>query len=676
MKKALFVIVVAVLVISLALPSALVGASPNSGTVGLWHLDEGSEKTAYDSSGLSNDGTLSGGRFGGALSFDGVGDYVACGAAVDDSITTGVTLEAWIKPAVKQNGGIISNDYTLGNEKGYDFFLWAKGSNGRLYIDFGNGSDCGRTYWAIPGADWYGYWHHVAATWDGSTVRLYVDGSEVGTTPLSGTYSSPTKDTLIGGINYLTPPYCSFDGIIDEVRISNVAYTTFDLANPPSVILGETVALWHFDSDADDSSGNDNNGTIYGASWIPAGPTWTSGLFDGALSFDGVDDYVEIPHTTSLDITDQIAVEAWINLDTVDKNDPLGGTIIRKGAWPIVDPPPTWGFDIKWGKLRAFIYDEDSPYIANGATVLSAGVWYAVAFTYDGSELQIYLNGVPDGSPTSHMGDIDSTSASVWIGRKDQVDFFHGTIDEVRIWNTASPSFGLEASPDTAFNPIGTTHTVTATVTPAVEGVPVVFEVTSGPDAGSPKTVYTDPNGEAELIINNGLNGAGEDVITVSLANGYAEDPVAAPDSIVVYKYWLENFVTGGGNIKDGRKPAWTFAGTVGVLTDVGIVGQFQIVDHTVKKGETWHCNDFSSLDFSGDPIVGPSGPSASHTTATFTGTFNSNRGNQAELTVTIQDLGEPGAGIDKIEVSEVSNGLTVGPQAIDGGNFQVHDIE
>ena len=133
----------------------------------------------------------------------------------------------------------------------------------------------------------------------------------------------------------------------------------------------------------------------------------------------------------------------------------------------------------------------------------------------------------------------------------------------------------------------------------------------------------------------------------------------------------LENFVTGGGKINaNGNKAAWTFGGTVGVaLVGGGIVGQFQIVDHEGK--EAWHCNNnFSALSFSGGPAESPP---ASHDTATFEGTFTSNRGSSAVLTVTIKDLGEPGAGVDKIEVT---GDPTIGETTINGGNFQVHDIE
>ena len=199
------------------------------GLVGLWHFDEGEGLIAYDSSGNSNDGTIHGagwvsGLCGSALSFDG-DDYVDCGPSVDDDITTGITLEACIKPEFKQNGGIVSNDITFSSKKGYDFFLWfAHGSYGRLYIDFGNGSTLGRIGWDIPSLDWYNQWHHVAATWDGSVIKLYADGSKVAEVGYSGTYSAPGKNTFIGAIN-LTSAHYNFDGLIDEVRIWDGALT-------------------------------------------------------------------------------------------------------------------------------------------------------------------------------------------------------------------------------------------------------------------------------------------------------------------------------------------------------------------------------------------------------------------------------------------------------------------
>jgi hypothetical protein len=168
---------------------------------------------------------------------------------------------------------------------------------------------------------------------------------------------------------------------------------------------------------------------------------------------------------------------------------------------------------------------------------------------------------------------------------------------------------------------------------------------------------------------------------------GYSTDPgehtvtVTATDCAgnvgldsVTY-YVLENFVTGGGKInksngKNGKKVAWTFAGTVGNL-EGGSVGQFQIVDHTNKVA--YHCNNnFSYLVFSGDEAQSPM---ASHNTAEFTGTFTGNDGSVGvEVTVTIEDLGEPGAGVDWITLDGPI--ITLDRTLISGGNFQVHDIE
>ncbi|MFC1892710.1 hypothetical protein ACFLYR_01555 [Chloroflexota bacterium] len=96
-----------------------------------------------------------------------------------------------------------------------------------------------------------------------------------------------------------------------------------------------------------------------------------------------------------------------------------------------------------------------------------------------------------------------------------------------------------------------------------------------------------------------------------------------------------------GGN---GKKVALNFSGNVGFISDTTIEGQFQIVDHTVDKGsESWHChNNFSSLVFGGEEAESPY---ATYNTATFTGTFTSNKGGQMEVTIKISDLGEGKSG-------------------------------
>ncbi len=232
MKKIISIILGLVLVFAFVKTAS--AATPDD-LVGWWKLDETSGTTVFDSTALVNDGTNNGaqnsqsGEIGTSYLFDGVNDYISNPIKVDKDFTTEITLEAWINPNSRQNGGIISNDITYSSKEGYDFFLWtAGGSHGRLYIDFGDGSTLGRIWWDIP-SGWYGQWHHVAATYDGSAIKLYSDGQLRAETPYSGSYSSPIKHTLVGAINYSSPAYYYFNGLIDDVRIWKTALTAQDL---------------------------------------------------------------------------------------------------------------------------------------------------------------------------------------------------------------------------------------------------------------------------------------------------------------------------------------------------------------------------------------------------------------------------------------------------------------
>lgn len=101
----------------------------------------------------------------------------------------------------------------------------------------------------------------------------------------------------------LTGCFLSNLGQVPATDQSGIAYLTKNGSPIPSTSL---VGLWHFDGDALDSSGNDNDGDVYGAT---AG---VPGKFGNALSFDGVNDYVDCGNDASLDITTAITIEAWV----------------------------------------------------------------------------------------------------------------------------------------------------------------------------------------------------------------------------------------------------------------------------------------------------------------------------------------------------------------------------
>jgi hypothetical protein len=463
----------------------------------------------------------------------------------------------------------------------------------------------------------------------------------------------------------LTGCFLSNVGQVPTSEQSGIAYLT---KNPsPSNLVG----LWHFDVDALDSSGNDNYGTVYGATY--------SGQ---ALSFDGTNDYVQIANESNFDFerTNPFSFEAWIKPSTGHNWFAIVGKSTRSNSYRGIRfmVMPT-------GELLGELISTWSTNVLRETTSeanVDDGNWHHVVMAYDGTSSASGLKFYVDGSEKTTTVNNDTLSATILTdvnlkigastaGTSDTPsNYFNGLIDEVRIWNTASPSFNLTLNPDTAFNPVNTEHTVTATVTidkvggetePA-PGVLVDFTV-SGANFAS-YSDYTNSDGVATFAYTG--SAAGEDTIIARIN----EAPYAYVSDEVT-KDWVVNFVTGGGNIKAGKKTAWNFAGTVGYLPDMTLVGQFQIVDHTNKFA--YHLNSFSSLVFSGTDAPAES-PVATYDTATFTGSGRDKKGNQVTIKVIIKDLGEPGAGVDRISIDIEVDGYDVDNQFISGGNFQVHE--
>ena len=151
-------------------------------------------------------------------------------------------------------------------------------------------------------------WSNVALTYDGATLRLYVDGRQVADAGASGAIQVTDHPLWIGG----NEPYGEhFDGLIDELRVYARALPAdeirADMAKPVAPARG-LVAGYGFDrgagTTAADSSGHGNDGRIHGA-------TWTRGRYGDALSFDGRA-VVTVPSSASLNLTSVMTLSAWI----------------------------------------------------------------------------------------------------------------------------------------------------------------------------------------------------------------------------------------------------------------------------------------------------------------------------------------------------------------------------
>jgi hypothetical protein len=163
-------------------------------------------------------------------------------------------------------------------------------------------------------ADPVGRWSHLAVTYDGAAVRLYVNGVETTRQLASGTIRRTIAPLWIGG----NRPYGEyFRGVIDDVRVYDRALGSADVRAAMSTPLGGKrshapglVAAYAFDAGTGgtvgDASGNGNSGTIRGATWT------RSGRFGGGMTFDGAGQVVSVPASASLNLTTAMTLTAWM----------------------------------------------------------------------------------------------------------------------------------------------------------------------------------------------------------------------------------------------------------------------------------------------------------------------------------------------------------------------------
>jgi hypothetical protein len=202
---------------------------PSTGLVSAYNFNEGSGTTLIDRTGNGRTGTLAGptwttsGKFGGALSFDGINDWVTVADANALDLTTGMTLEAWVFPTA--NGGGIWRNVLIKERAGGEVYnLYSNTSTNVPVVYVVRAAQTGTPLDAVGTSMLpVNAWTHLAVTYDGTTLRLYVNGIQVGTRAVSGALLTSTGALRIGG-NSIWGEF--FQGRIDEVRIYNRALTT------------------------------------------------------------------------------------------------------------------------------------------------------------------------------------------------------------------------------------------------------------------------------------------------------------------------------------------------------------------------------------------------------------------------------------------------------------------
>lgn len=226
-------------------------SAPNETLVGNWNMEEGSGNTLLDATSYGNNASLIGGPTwvsgvsGLAIRFDGSSQYATVPDNSSLDVTNAVTLAAWIKPEKSGSAQVIMKKGLTGESDGYELSLV---SNGKIFFRI-NQLTNGETYrlnssvtHPTDGVTWM----HIAASFDGSTIRLYINGKE----NKAVSFSSPVSiisNSLPLGIGAQSNGGNRYQGALDDLRVYNRALSASEisgLAGMPAISESKMERLY------------------------------------------------------------------------------------------------------------------------------------------------------------------------------------------------------------------------------------------------------------------------------------------------------------------------------------------------------------------------------------------------------------------------------------------------
>ncbi|MBI5360578.1 MAG: DUF2341 domain-containing protein [Planctomycetes bacterium] len=401
------------------------------------------------------------------------------------------TVEAWIKPS-----NISVYNAIIGQSSSSSLYQWlCIASSGKLHWDSNNGVSAlgpvmdGNTTLTVGGG-YYNGWYHVAVTRNGPSWNLWVNGQSDATATNSDTLPDIGSALNIGS---LRPGYVAFDfnGLIDEVRISNnVRYSAnFVPQQTPFVPDANTVGLYHLDNDAGDASGNGNNGTLNGSPYYTEGKVvrqngvgrevsvpdtglvglWrlnessaihgaaiisatgsnngifntnngtvnkaVNGKLNGAITFDGTDDYVSIADSEDWNFGNgDFSISIWIKTSDTSEEFILSQMGTGGGSNVNCAVVKRSGGTIP---LRFIASSTGTGYPVDIQTtaVIEDNIWHHIVVTRSGSTFSLYVDCILKGT-TTFAGLLYNSTAPLNIGAgNNQTSYtFTGNVDETFVY--------------------------------------------------------------------------------------------------------------------------------------------------------------------------------------------------------------------------------------------------
>lgn len=424
------------LIFVLSFYSFSIAQVPTAGLVAYYSFNgNANDAGSSGNNGTVNGATLTTDRFGvsnRAYSFNGVSNI----SASDNNLPLGNqprTFSAWVFCGQRQN--LINNAnpahlFKYGNSTStYNYCNTALWGN---VLRFSNQS-------APPDGD-YSYYHPVNE-WFHVLIRLsannrydYFINGQLAYSNNNEIWNTTSIGSILFG-EFLT------NGKMDEIRIYNRALCDAEItelytyeAPPPSINLGSgLVAYYPFDGNTNDVSGNNNHATNIGAAQLVSD---RNGESNKAISFDGIDDYLTAPPTTSL------------NSINYSNNFSFCGWVRSTDHYYIFCKPNGDELHYRFFGNLASITSQVDNEVDQSSIVVEPNKWAFIVCVKNGNEIVFYVNGIRIASQTHYAdGYVINTNTPLEIGRDAHgpIEYMNGMLDEIRIYNRALNGAEIEA---------------------------------------------------------------------------------------------------------------------------------------------------------------------------------------------------------------------------------------